>query len=188
MQFTLPPPGMAVMLITLVGIAAIYDIRYRRIPNWLTLAGLITGIALNTFLAWDTPNRWSGLTFSLLGAGLAFILNFILFALRARGGGDVKLMTAIGAMVGWENWVGVFIVSAVFGGIAAILMSIAHKRLGKTLWNVGFIMSEMKEGRPAYLGREELDVKSSKAFRLPAGAVIAVGCFFFLALSWHFAA
>jgi hypothetical protein len=44
----------------------------------------------------------------------------------------------------------------------------------------------MKGGRPAYMGREELDVKSPKALGLPHGAVIAVGTLFFLAIAAHF--
>ena len=53
----------------------------------------------------------------------------------------------------------------------------------KTLWNVGFIFSEMRRGRPAYVGREELDVKSPKSVGLPHGAVIALGTMVFLGLS-----
>jgi hypothetical protein len=56
----------------------------------------------------------------------------------------------------------------------------------KTLWNVSFILSEMKSGRPAYMGKEELDVRSPRALGLPHGAVIAVGTIFFLALAAHF--
>jgi hypothetical protein len=63
---------------------------------------------------------------------------------------------------------------------------IVKKRATKTFWNVGFILSEMKSGRPAYLTNEELDVKSSKAMRMPHGAVIAVATLFFLAASAHF--
>lgn len=168
-------------------VAATYDVRYRRIPNWLTVAGVLAGIAMNAFIGWDSPNRWSGFTFALKGLGLGFILYFGLFALRAMGAGDVKLMAAVGAMVGWANWFGIFIITAVIGGVMAVILSVAKKRLGKTFWNVSFILSEMGRGRPAYLQREELDVKSPKSLGLPHGAVIAVGSVFFLALSLHFA-
>jgi len=62
---------------------------------------------------------------------------------------------------------------------------VVKKRLAKTLWNVGYILSEMKSGRPAYLGKEELDVKNPRAVGLPHGAVIAVGTLFFLALAFQ---
>jgi len=65
----------------------------------------------------------------------------------------------------------------------AFILVVARGRLKKTLFNVSFILSEMKSGRPAYLGNEELDVKSKKALGLPHGAVIAVSTVFYLALS-----
>jgi hypothetical protein len=51
---------------------------------------------------------------------------------------------------------------------------------------VSFILSELKSGRPAYMRKEELDVRSPRALGLPHGAVIAVGTIFFLALAAHF--
>ena len=74
-----------------------YDVRYRRIPNWLTAIGVLLGLGLNTFLY----QGWPGLRFSLMGLGLAFGIYFGLYAVRAMGAGDVKLMAAIGALVGW---------------------------------------------------------------------------------------
>lgn len=180
-------PALEAILLTLVLGAAVYDVRYRRIPNWLTLAGVLAGFAMNIFLGWDSPQRWSGFFFALKGTGLAFGLYFVLYAIRAMGAGDVKLMAAVGSMIGWEDWFGVFILTAVVGGVMAVLVSIAKKRLGRTVWNVGFILSEMKQGRPAYLQREELDVRSPKAVGLPHGAMIAIGTLFFLAVSFHFA-
>jgi hypothetical protein len=69
----------------------------------------------------------------------------------------------------------------------SLILITAKGRVRKTLFNVGFILSEMKSGRPAYLANEELDVKNKKALGLPHGAVIAVGTIFFLAVSAHFA-
>jgi prepilin peptidase CpaA len=99
------------------------------------------------------------------------------------GAGDVKLMAAVGAMVGWEDWFGIFVITAILGGLMALILAAAHGRIKKTLWNVGFILSELKSGRPAYMKREELDVRSPKAMGLPHGAVIAVGAVFFLVLA-----
>ena len=68
----------------------------------------------------------------------------------------------------------------------ALILVLARGRLKKTLFNVGFILSEMKSGRPAYLANEELDVKNKKALGLPHGAVIAVSTVFYLAISARF--
>lgn len=171
-----------ILVAVLVLVAAAYDIRYRRIPNWLTLSGVITGLIVNAFVQTPAPAvlSFGGLLFALKGLVLAFVVNFILWILHARGAGDVKLMAAVGSLVGWQDWFWIFIVSSVIGGVAAVVLSLARGRLKKTLWNVGFILSEMKHGRPAYLGSEELDVQSNKGLRLPQGVMIAAGTLLFL--------
>ena len=179
--FAWPMPGQVLLLVALVTVAAITDLRSRKIPNWLTFSGFISGLAMNMFLA---EKFLEGLLFSLAGFGVAFLVNLVLYAIRARGAGDVKLMAAMGSIVGMRIWFGSFVVSAVTGGVASIVFSLLRKRLGTTLWNVGFILSEMKQGRPAYLGKEELDVKSDKGLRLAAGAVIAASTFIYLGVAY----
>jgi prepilin peptidase CpaA len=181
------------ILLTLVLGAAVYDVRYRRIPNWISVGGTLIGLLLNTFLSgWPGQGTflyqgWPGLRFSLLGLAVGFGLYFVLYILRAMGAGDVKLMGAVGAMVGWENWFGIFVITAIIGGTMALILVIVKKRTKKTFFNVGVILNEMKSGRPAYLAKEELDVKNPKSLGLPHGAVIAVGTLFFLAFTAHFA-
>ena len=127
MTFSLPPLVIGAVLTALLICAAAYDIRYRRIPNWLSMSGVGIGVALNAALG-----------------GLA-------------------------------------------GGAAALALAASRKRLGTTFWNVGFILMQARSGRPAYLAKEELDVRSSKSLGLPHGAVIAVAAMGFLALSAYFA-
>src|ERR1700723_578037 len=93
--FHLPPPGVNILLLVLILVAGIYDVLYRRIPNWLTLSGVLAGIGLNSFLY---PG-WPGLRLSLLGLAAGFGAYFVMYSLRAMGAGDVKLMAAIGALV-----------------------------------------------------------------------------------------
>jgi prepilin peptidase CpaA len=189
MSFSMPPRGAEILLMAIVLAAAVYDVRYCRIPNWLNLTGVVLGLALNAFLFQSGPGAafgWTGLLFGLKGLGLAFVVYLFLYAIRAMGAGDVKLMAAVGSIVGWQNWFGIFLITAMIGGLMSIILVVSRGRLQKTLFNVGFILSEMKSGRPAYLKNEELDVRSKKALGLPHGAVIAVGCIFFLALSAHF--
>ena len=181
MNLTLPPPGVEVLLIALVLGAAVYDVRYRRIPNWLTVTGAVLGVILNWFL---DPGLFK---WSLAGLGVAFGVYAALYALHAMGAGDVKLMAAVGAVVGLQDWFGIFIITAIIGGIMSLILIAARGRVRKTLFNVGFILTEMKSGRSAYLANEELDVRSKKALGLPHGAVIAVGTIFFLAVSARFA-
>lgn len=182
-MISLIPRGAVLLLLALVFCAAIWDWRYRRIPNWLTVSGVVAGLALNTFL---NP-VWPGLWFSLKGLLLAFGIYLVLHLLHAMGAGDVKLMAAVGSITGAADWFGIFVITAIAGGVLAIVASIVKRRLGKTLFNVGFIVSEMKNLRPAYLKNEELDVKSNKALRMPHGVVIAAGAVIYLVVSTHFA-
>lgn len=181
-MFSVPPPGTEALLLLVVLVAAVYDVRYRRIPNWLSLSGVVFGLALNTFLY----QGWPGMRMSLIGLAVGFGVYFFLYMLRAMGAGDVKLMAAVGAIVGWQDWFGTFLITAMIGGAMALILVASRGRVKKTLWNVGFIISEMKSGRPAYMKKEELDVRSPKALGLPHGAVIAVGTIFFLVLASRF--
>jgi prepilin peptidase CpaA len=180
-QFPVIPPRMEAVLLILILAAAVFDVRYRRIPNWLTVGGAVAGIALNSAIG--RPE--AGTAFALEGLALGFGIYFVLYLLHAMGAGDVKLMGAVGALTGPANWFGIFIVSAIVGGVMALLMVVVRGKVKSTFWNMGFILGEMTRGRPAYLDREELDVKSPKAMGLPHGAVIAIGTIFFLALSPH---
>jgi prepilin peptidase CpaA len=176
--FTLPPQKVAMVLLFILLSAALFDMLYRRIPNWLTVTGVVLGIAMNTIIG---PPE-AGLVFSLLGLVVAFAIYAFLYALHAMGAGDVKLMAAVGALVGWERWFGIFFITALVGGVLALILVVARGRLKKTLFNVSFILSEMKGLRPAYLKNEELDVKNKKALGLPHGAVIAVSTVVYMAL------
>ncbi len=176
--FTLLPWSVQAALIALVLAAAAYDVRYRRIPNWLNMTGILAGIGLNAVVGAHV----GGFAFALKGLALGFGFYLALYALRAMGAGDVKLMGAVGAMVGWQNWLGIMLLTAIMGGVAAVALAARRKRLGSTFWNMCFILGEAKKLRPAYLGRQELDVKNSKSLGLPHGAVIAVASIFFLVI------
>lgn len=174
MQLRLLPWTLQLLLAVLVVIAGYYDIRYRRIPNWLTLPTILVGFALNAFL--NQSGALSGLGDSGAGFALAIAINFPLYLLHARGAGDVKLLAAIGALIGWRDWIAIFILSGILGGVLAVILMLAASRFSKTLANTGHILSEMLHFRAPHLKSEEYDVNSPASFRLPQGAVIALGC------------
>jgi prepilin peptidase CpaA len=175
-------PPVAILVGLLVVIAAVIDIRSRRIPNWLTLSGIIVGFALNAVLTYPFP--FEGLKNAALGMLFGFGVYFILYLIRAMGAGDVKLMAAIGALLASPLlWFRLFVVVALIGGVFALGLLVAKGRLRKTVWNVAFLVNELGHARAPYMSREELDVKNPKAVTLPHGFTIAVGYFLFLALS-----
>jgi prepilin peptidase CpaA len=167
-----------VVLMGLVFAAGVYDMRYRRIPNWLVAAGLALGFALNIYLL-----GWAGLKAASLGLGFAFLVYFPLYLLRGMGAGDVKLMMAIGALAGPLFWFGIFVATGILGGCIAIILLLARGRLKKTLWNVGFLLHRAAHLEAPFAYNPELDVRSSAGMRLPHGAVIALATVVFLGLS-----
>jgi len=178
----LTPPMLAgaaqVLLGILTLVAAGYDIRYRRIPNWLVLAGIVTGFAWNLY-----SSGWSGLGHAAAGFGLGFALYFPLYLLRARGAGDVKLLAAVGAIVGPGNCFWVFILTALLGGVIAMIVLLLRGRVRHTFFNLSFIMTDLAKLRAPYKSSEELDVNTTKGMRLPHGAMIAVGSAAFIAMA-----
>jgi len=166
-----------IALAALVVVAAVYDIRFRRIPNWLVVAGFCLGLTFNVFF-----HRVDGLILALLGAVLALIVYLPFFALRAMGAGDVKLMIAIGAFVGAKNWLILFLITAILGGILALCLLLIRGGLIRAFQNVLFILGELVRLRPPYQGDPALDVAHPRAVTLPHGVSIALGTLVFLLL------
>jgi len=174
---TFLPVTVQLLLLGVVAIAGFYDLRFRRIPNWLVLIGLIVGIGLNSFLF-----EWAGLERALLGMGLALLVYFPLYLLRAMGAGDAKLMAAVGSILGPGNWLAVFVLTSVLGGLVALIVLLFAGRIRKAFWNVGWILNEVIHLRAPYHSSEELDVRSPRAMRMPHGVMIAFGSAAFLAV------
>lgn len=170
-----PPVIVQVLLLLVVIPAALFDYRQRRVPNWITFSGVAIAIALNFFL-YETP----GLFMSLKGLGLALLIYFPLFAIRGMGAGDVKLMGAIGAAVGWQNWLGVLVLTSVFGGVAAIIIVASRGRLRRTFQNIWLIVLSLLHRQAPYELNPQLDVKSTEGVRLPHAVAIAFGTIGFL--------
>jgi prepilin peptidase CpaA len=170
-----------VVLLALVLTAAFYDLRWRRIPNWLVLAGVLLGFGLNGFLS-GAPLR--GLLQALLGFGLASLVYFPLYVIRAMGAGDVKLMMAVGSLVGWRAWLLIFVLTAVVGGITALIVILLRGRVRQTAGNVVLLLMNLAHLQAPHSAAEQLDVRSSKGLRLPHGAAIALGTIAFLAVGY----
>lgn len=78
--------------LVLASLAALSDHRTRRVPNWLTLGGLLAAFAIRG------AQGPSGLAWAFLGALASGAGVFLLYRKGRAGGGDVKLAAAVGAM------------------------------------------------------------------------------------------
>ncbi len=169
------PILLQVALAVVVLLASVYDSRFRRIPNWVSLCGLILGLGLNTFYAGA-----GGLGSAALGAGFALLIYVPLYCLRGMGAGDVKLMAAVGALAGPRDWLAIFCITALAGGLISLIMVIYKRRLFHTLLNLSLLSSDLFHLRRPANSRPELDVKSAAALRLPHALPIALGALLFL--------
>jgi prepilin peptidase CpaA len=95
-----------IILFTLV--CLVMDVRSRRIPNWLTVPTLGLGLLAHTLL-----DGLSGLQTSLGGFATGFGILFVLWLFGGGGGGDVKMMSALGAWLGATMVLQAFLASAV---------------------------------------------------------------------------
>jgi prepilin peptidase CpaA len=103
------------VLAAAVLIAAVTDLLYSRVPNWLTLPVTLLAIGLH-FVDAGTQ----GLLFSLAGWLTGFALLIGLYALGGTGAGDVKLLAAVGALSGTSRVFSIFLYTALFGGVYAL--------------------------------------------------------------------
>ncbi len=114
--------GLLTALAIALLVAAFTDLRRRQIDNWLNAA-----IALGAPLFWLT----SGLSpvdvgYQLATAAAAFIVLAGLFAIRAMGGGDVKLLTALALWIKPLWFLKLLVVMALTGGVLTIVFGAWH--------------------------------------------------------------
>jgi prepilin peptidase CpaA len=161
-------------LVTLLGVGVWFDLRYRRIPNLLTVAGLGVALLLRGLLG------VSALGDGVEGAGLALLLSVPPFALGMLGGGDVKLLAAVGAFMGPARLIGAFLMIALVGGALALLQALRRRAVGEVV-SRSFAMAKYL----AFFGRfgYRPTLKSEGAITVPYGLAIGAG-----ALAWWFAA
>ena len=113
-----------VLAVFLAAWAGAMDWRYRRIPNWLTVPGLLAGIAVNAFMG-----GWPGAKSSLLGAGLGLLILLPFVLVKALGGGDWKLIGAVGACLGPARLIAVLIGSMLLGLVETLTSTLGSSAL-----------------------------------------------------------
>lgn len=163
-----------VLIVTALA-AAYYDLRVRRIPNWINLTGVMLGLSLNTYF-----EHFHGTLIAAGGLLAALSIYVPLYALKGMGAGDVKLMAAIGAIVGPENWFSIFIVTALLGGAASMVLVLLRRKMGQTMHNVATIVTQLSRGKAPAEQDTALSIHDKSSLKMPHGAIIASGVCLFL--------
>src|SRR5215510_14904855 len=132
MSNTLPLFVVAVAAIT----AAAIDVRIRRVPNVLTASIALIGLGLAA-VGLGRIGIWLALAGCLVG--LALMLPGYLIG--ATGGGDVKLLAALGTVLGPAPTLRAFVASAIAGGLIAIFVAYRRGRLAATVSGTAALMT-----------------------------------------------
>jgi prepilin peptidase CpaA len=155
-----------VVLVVFASTAAFWDATTHRIPNKITVTGLAAALVLRAPLGLDV------LVQGLAGAGIALAVAIVFYALRAIGGGDVKLLAGVGAFLGSTHIVGALALAAVLGAAFALGSVIRRGVLPLLLFNtLDLVKSLASLGRAGQRGK----LDRSAVLTIPYGVPIAVG-------------
>jgi prepilin peptidase CpaA len=156
-----------IFLLLVLLVAAVSDVRIQKIPNWLTFSTVAVGLVYHTGV-----NGIAGFFFSLQGLilGLGLLLGFYLAA--GMGAGDVKLMGAVGGLLGPKGVFWAFIYTAFLGGMTAVALLLWKAGGREILRRYGMILKTF------LMTRQFIFIPASENKKMPVlyyGVVIALG-------------
>ena len=119
---------MVATVVASVGAGAVVDLYTRRVPNPLTLGIAVVGVAM-------AATHVSGVSVAgaFAGFGLGLFLMLPGHLIGATGAGDVKLLAALGTLLGPSRIGMAFLYAAIAGGALAIIVALQRRRLGATM-------------------------------------------------------
>lgn len=174
LESLLPPGTLSPLVLSLV--MAIWDVRTRRIPNFLTFGGALAGIIFQTAL-WG----WTGLGQSLAGLALGLLLLFLPYVLGGMGAGDVKALAALGAWLGPKGIFSVFCFMGLVGGLLGLGVLLWTGKLWQYLrqgW-LRLVNFLLLRGQKKIL-LEALTPGEARTAGIPYGVAIALGMVLYL--------
>ncbi len=160
-------------LVPILLVASYTDWRWQKIFNWLTFPAIGAGLAISIAagaLSGGLAGAGREALSSLAGFGLLALIFLVLGLLGGMKGGDLKLMAAVGAWLGWPLSVQALLYVAICGGIFALVWAAVHGALGKTFLQIrGFFLAFHAGLKPSSM------IVESAAPLFPYGISIAVG-------------
>lgn len=146
-------------------VVSIYDVRERRIPNRLNLAGLAVGLLLQAGFG-----GVQGILSGLSGFAVGFAILLLPFIAGMVGGGDVKFVAAAGAFLGWQLLLVGLGIGVVVGGVVGAISLVKRHRFGAAMRSLAADLVCLSSGvRPTKLQA------STATETLPYGVSLAIG-------------
>lgn len=165
------PPWEAIPVIVLVALATRADVQSRRIPNVLTGPAFLLGILVHLILGGPV-----GAGNALLGAVVAGAILLPGWLMGFTGAGDVKLMAAVGAWLGYPGGLVAAIAALIAGGVIAVFVA-AHrgvlKQALRSALAVGLALLARRAGGAA-------PMPATSGVRFPFAPAILLGAIFAL--------
>ena len=159
--------ALILFLTSVLIMAAVYDIRFKKIPNLLTYPTAGAAIAYHTVL-----HGYGGLLFSMEGIGLGIAILIFPYLMGGMGAGDVKLMGAVGGLLGPKGVFMAFLFTAIIGGIYSLVLLFFHGYLKEILKRyVTMLKTGIFTGNIVFISSDKKGTKP----RLRYGVVIAFG-------------
>ena len=156
---------------SLVLVAAVWDVRTRRIPNRLVLPFLVAGLVFSA--GW---HGMAGFARSMEGIGLAVGTVGVICWLRGMGMGDLKLCAAVGAWIGFTQLAVALVITAMAGGAIAIVWAAQHRALGESFDGAADLAFGVV--RRGFRPHPVLVLDHPRALRIPYAPAIAIGTLF----------
>jgi prepilin peptidase CpaA len=158
------------LLSAILIVAAVIDGWRLKVPNWLTFPLIFAGWTASAYVG-----GFPGLGGSMMGTVVGLALLLPAYAIGGMGAGDVKLMAGIGAWIGATATFYAFCVSAIIGGLIAVVMVLIRRRWHHHLLQFFKIVDEILVIRnPDALSTIAAERKSTMLL-LPYGIPIALG-------------
>jgi prepilin peptidase CpaA len=160
--------------VLLVCVAGYIDLRWRRIPNFVTFPAIAIGLFSHA-----VGRGWGGLLLSLSGMLLAPCVLSLLHLGRGPGMGDIKLAAALGAILGPPLGTLTMLASAIAGGfLAAFWYLAASSRVDPVRFL--FRRSPRRE-----IDRDTREAGSlTRSMSIPYGLALSIGTIITLAAYW----
>ena len=169
-----------VVTITLV-VAAVIDGLQLKVPNWITFPMILTGWVYSATLS-PYPG-WEGFCLSFIGTAVGLALLLPAYAVGGMGAGDVKLMGGIGAWMWGTVTLYAFAVTALVGGVIAVIMVLASGTWQKHKNQFWSILNEIATVKDPEKLAEIAAERKPRMFLLPYGIPIAIGTIAYFAWS-----
>lgn len=171
MNTVLFPAGPCV--VALVVIAMSYDMHARRIPNWLVATALIAALPVE-IVANGLP---IGPIWWIAGALTGAVMLMPGYLMRMLGAGDVKLMAAVGALLGPRGALEAVLATAAAGGVLSLVALLQKRRLRRGVAGAMSMLITMSAAPEEIVSakKDRTDQAIPSVGSLPYGVAIAIG-------------